>query len=73
MAQQQPQPRRPPLPPGVPRLVPPLGYQTQDWGGRRLLKCDNCLFDTFSMPNMQKHQNLGCRPPDGEWDLPDDD
>lgn len=56
------------LPPGVPRLAPDPGYSVQDWSGQKLLKCHDCLFDTFSLVNMQKHREQGCRPPDGEWD-----
>lgn len=62
------QPRPTDLPPGVPRLVPDPGYSVQDWSGWKLLKCHNCLFDTFSQQNMQTHQSMGCPPPDGEWE-----
>lgn len=56
------------LPPGVPAVRPATGYSVQDWEGKDLLKCDRCYFDTFSVPDMQTHQRMGCRPPDGEWE-----
>jgi len=48
--------------------VPNTDYTEQDWDGRKLLTCKSCIFDTFSLPNMRKHQDAGCRPPDGEWE-----